>query len=56
MILLQQLTEGGTYPQLPTQPKKLYIVQTDQLSNTYCHSELPGEEKSKFESEEKCSV
>ena len=33
MTLLHQLTESGTYPQLPTQPKFLKIVQTDQLSN-----------------------
>ena len=49
MTLLQQSTEGGTYPQLPTQPKNF-----EHYSN--CHPELPGEEKSKFESEEKCSA
>ena len=37
------LTEGGIYPQLPTQPK--FFV--------HCHFELPCEEKSKFEPEEK---
>ena len=42
------LTEGGTYPQLPTQPKKF---QTDIA--VYGHPELPREEKSKFAPEEK---
>ena len=49
---LQFLTEGGTYPQLPTQPKKNVQVQTNTVV-FYGHPELSGEEKSKFEFEEK---
>ena len=46
------LTEVGTYPQLPTQPKKNVQVQTNTVV-FYGHPELSGEEKSKFEFEEK---
>ena len=45
------LTEGGTYPQLPTQPKKMCAL--FKLIHLIGHSELPREEKSKFEVEEK---
>ena len=40
------LTEGGTYPQFPTQPKNLYTVQTN-TAIYYGNSELPREVKSK---------
>ena len=46
------LTDCGTYPQLPTQPKKIVRVQTNTVV-FYGHPELSGEEKSKFEFEEK---
>ena len=46
------LTDCGTYPQLPTQPKKNVQVQTNTVV-IYGHLELSGEEKSKFEFEEK---
>ena len=46
------LTDCGTYPQLPTQPKKIVQVQTNTVV-FYGHPELSGEEKSKFEFEEK---
>ena len=46
------LTDRGTYPQLPTQPKKIVRVQTNTVV-FYGHPELSGEEKSKFEFEEK---
>ena len=46
------LTDCGTYPQLPTQPKKIVQVQTNTVV-IYGHPELSGEEKSKFEFEEK---
>ena len=40
------LRQGGTYPQIPTQPKKkLYIVQTN-TAILYGHSELPRKENS----------
>ena len=42
------LTDRGTYPQLPTQPKKIVQVQTNTVV-FYGHPELFGEEKSKFE-------
>ena len=50
--LLLDLTDRGTYPQLPTQPKKIVQVQTNTVV-FYGHPELSGEEKSKFEFEEK---
>ena len=46
------LTEAGAYPQLPTQPNFFYPFQT-YTAIYYGHSELSGEEKSKFEFEEK---
>ena len=46
------LTEDGAYPQPPTQPNFFYPFQT-YTSICYGHSELPREEKSKFECKEK---
>ena len=46
------LTDRGTYPQLPTQPKKNCSGSTNTVV-FYGHPELSGEEKSKFEFEEK---
>ena len=49
---LQDLTEAGAYPQLPTQPNCFDHFQT-YTASYYGHSELSREEKSKFEFEEK---
>ena len=46
------LTEAGAYPQLQTQPNFFYPFQTH-TGISYGHLELPREEKSKFECEEK---
>ena len=51
-MLNHGLTDRGTYPQLPTQQKKIVRVQTNTVV-FYGHPELSGEEKSKFEFEEK---
>ena len=34
--LILVLTEGGTYPQLPTQPKNVYTVQTNTVITLSC--------------------
>ena len=45
------LTDRDTYPQLPTQPKKIVQDQTNTVV-FYGQTELSGDEKSKFEFEE----
>ena len=50
--MIIDLTDRDTYPQLPTQPKKIVRVQTNTVV-FYGHPELSGEEKSKFEFVEK---
>ena len=50
-VVIGSLTDRGTYPQLPTQPKKIVQDQTNTVV-FYGQTELSGEEKSKFEFEE----
>ena len=51
-LLKEFLTEAGAFPQLPTQPNFFFDHFQNYTAFNYGHSELPLEEKSKFEFEE----